>query len=225
VLQASSTELLSMFRCCACRFSRAPASGLAGRKVLPAAARRGPVPSTAGGRGTASSVSRAPRARVCPSASFGAAYLGILDPSAEPTPRLRRPLRLLSPRQLARNPQDAQREDDENKSALFGCPLPRCCSLFRHDCVPTLPNVLHTPGSQRATKARLVTMLGVQTVPILTDAYVRVHPSVLASTRPFPHACRGAEAAARVRAAPRGMGGAQKALQRCQRASASLGCD
>ena len=65
MLQASSTELLSMFRCCACRFSRAPASGLAGRKVLPAAARRGPVPSTAGGRGTASSVSRAPRARVC----------------------------------------------------------------------------------------------------------------------------------------------------------------
>ena len=25
-------------------------------------------------------------------------------------------------RQLARNPQDAQREDDENKSALFGAP-------------------------------------------------------------------------------------------------------
>ena len=214
-----------MFRCCArvdfpCERSRMPQTR--------APAGSPPVVSFLPPRGrTRHSVLCAPcpRAHVCPSFCAGAAPLGIPDPSAEPTPRLWRPPCLLSPRQLARNPQDAQREDDENKSALFGCPLPRCCSLFRHDCVPTLPNVLHTPGSQRATKARLVTMLGVQTVPILTDAYVRVHPSVLASTRPFPHACRGAEAAARVRAAPRGMGGAQKALQRCQRASASLGCD
>ena len=120
---------------------------------------------------------------------------------------------LSATRQLARNPQDAQREDDENKSALFG---PQCpgthfqCFCFSLALDPLWQNQEFSPSTP---------LLANLLPPILPT-----FPGLIATRLPRPKiCCRGPQAETRVRATPGRLGCTQETLKCSQGAATAVG--